>query len=65
MSDEQRVMAIKELERRTQEYLYDLGVLMGGYREVCETMNAQLDEANAKIVHLEAILPAGRAWVYG
>ena len=55
MSDEQRVMAIKSLERRTQEHLTGLSQAMGGYRGVCEAMNAQLDRQAAEIARLKAI----------
>ena len=55
MSDEQRVMAIKSLERRTQEHLTGLSQAMGGYRGVCEAMNAQLDRQAAEIARPERI----------
>ena len=55
---EEREMAIKALEKRTQEYLRFLSQAMGGYRGVVEAMHAELVRKDARIKELEGYLEA-------
>ena len=55
MNSEDRTEAMKALEKRTQEYLRFLSQAMGGYRGICEAMNAQLLRQDTRIEQLEAV----------
>ena len=55
MSDEQRVIAIKSLERRTREQLSFLAQAVEASRGINEMMNVQLDRHEAKIDRLKVI----------
>ena len=54
MADEDRNMAVKALDDRTQKYLGFLSQAVGGYRGLCEMMDAQLNRRDAEIERLEA-----------